>query len=105
MYFLRLRLTNNVSPVSFQPQPGCYVVRGRGSIDFTLSTDSAGTTIHYTTDGSDPTESDPIYEGPIRLDEREDPYTVKARAFGSCWDTSDVAEGVYKLVKSRRECK
>ena len=47
-------------------------------IDVTLATTTAGAAIHYTLDGTEPTESSPRYESPIRIDRS---LTLRARGF------------------------
>ena len=49
--------------------------------------------IHYTLDGSEPTEASPLYEGPVRV---EPGTTVKARGYrGGGWTPSPVEEMHY----------
>ena len=49
-----------------------------GSISLKLSTISSETSIHYTLDGSEPTESSPVNSSPIEIDKTT---VVRARAF------------------------
>ena len=60
--------------------PGFGVRGGRfqAPLDLALSHPEPGAQIHFTTDGSAPTSSDPIYREPIRISEST---TVRARAF------------------------
>ncbi|MFC7685759.1 chitobiase/beta-hexosaminidase C-terminal domain-containing protein [Ureibacillus sp. GCM10028918] len=55
----------------------------------TLTTKTEGATIHYTTDGSKPTDESPVYSGPITITEDT---TLKAIAVKEDLTTSDVAE-------------
>ena len=52
-----------------------------GSVDVRLSTMAPGATIHYTTNGSDPTATSPRYERPFRLSVSPQGTKVTARAF------------------------
>ena len=60
----------------------------------TLSSTTAGATVRYTTDGSTPTPSSPIYTVPIPL---SDNTTIRAQAFKSGYAASPVTTGVYTL--------
>ncbi len=48
-----------------------------------LRASMAGAEIRYTTDGSDPTSTSPLYQGPLDLPVDEAGVTVTARAFGA----------------------
>ncbi len=76
----------------FSPPPGVY----SDPIDVTLSTYNSGATIHYTTDGSEPTQADLIFDmvgsPPIHV---EAMTTIKARAFMDGAPPSGVAVGKY----------
>jgi alpha-tubulin suppressor-like RCC1 family protein len=61
----------------------------------TLTTDTSGATIYYTTNGGDPTESDTQYTGAISITQTT---TLKARAFKSGMADSVVAEELYTLT-------
>ena len=50
--------------VNFSPAPGSLI---DGSISVTLATGKSGTSIRYTTDGSVPTLSSPLYSSPITI--------------------------------------
>ena len=60
-----------------------------------ISCATAGATIHYTTDGSDPTFSSRVYSGYIDLYSNT---TLKAKAFKSGWASSDIASATYSIV-------
>ncbi|MDN4492165.1 chitobiase/beta-hexosaminidase C-terminal domain-containing protein [Ureibacillus aquaedulcis] len=60
--------------------------------DVTLATQTEGATIHYTTDGSEPTIESPVYSEPITITEDT---TIKAIAVKDGLTTSDVAEFDY----------
>jgi uncharacterized repeat protein (TIGR03806 family) len=61
------------APPSISPTGGNYAK----PIEVTLDQEQ-GATIHYTTDGSAPTSSDPVYDKPIKL---TGPTVLRARAF------------------------
>lgn len=72
-------------------EPGTY----HEAQDVTLSCDTEGTTIRYTTDGSAPGEGSPIYEGnPIAVGETT---TIRAKAFREAMLTSDEAAFEYVI--------
>ena len=54
---------NQVSKPVFNPVGGTYV----GEVDVTITTVTLGTTILYTTDGSEPTSGSTVYAGPINI--------------------------------------
>jgi len=61
-----------------------------------LKNAAAYTTIHYTTDGSTPTEKSPVYEKPIKI---KNTTTVKAKAFGK-FNPSYVVVSNYSKMNS-----
>ena len=61
----------------------------------TLSCATAGTTIYYTTDGSDPTSSSNEYTGAITVDHT---MTIKAIAVKTGWSNSDISSATYTIV-------
>lgn len=62
------------------------------STNVTLTCETAGATIYYTTDGSVPTESNTAYSGPIEISATT---TFKARAYKSGLGASGVAVATY----------
>ena len=60
----------------------------KGSVDMKMSCRTEGAAIHYTLDGSEPTEASPLYTAPFVLDRSA---TVKARAFKEGMQPSDIA--------------
>lgn len=62
------------------------------SVELSCSTTNA--VIHYTTDGSTPTESSPTYSSAITVD---DDMTIKAIAFKTNYASSDAAEAAYRI--------
>ena len=50
----------------------------KGSVDLVMTSRTEGAAIHYTLDGSEPTEASPLYTQPFALDQSA---TIRARAF------------------------
>ena len=63
-----------------------------GSVSVTMSTTTSGATIHYTTDGSDPTIESPIYDSPFSISAT---MTFKAMATKSGMMNSTIADKIY----------
>ena len=59
-----------------------------------LQCETAGATIHYTTDGSTPTSSSATYSSAISVTQNT---TIKAIAVKTNWTNSEVAEAVYSI--------
>ena len=75
----------------FTPGPGSYA----GPQDVAISTLTAGASLRYTTDGSDPTgTTGTLYTGPVRLGTS---VTLKAVAILAGWTTSPVTAGDYTI--------
>jgi hypothetical protein len=64
----------------------------------TLSTETAGASIYYTTDGTTPTTDSALYTGPISLSALTFPVTIKAIAVKPEWLDSDVLTAGYTLA-------
>jgi hypothetical protein len=79
-----------VATPTLSPGSGTYT----SSVTVTVSDSTAGATIHYTTDGSTPTTSSPVYAGPISVGQS---MTVKAMATASGMANSNVASATYTL--------
>ena len=75
---------------TFSPAAGTY----NEAQSVTLSCTTDGATIHYTTDGSTPSESCPTYSGAIPVSTTT---TIKAIAVKSGMDNSAVAEATYTI--------
>lgn len=78
---------------SFDPPAGTYT----GSQTVTLSTATAGATIHYTVDGSEPTPSSPAYMGPLQV---STDTTLRAVAVKEGLADSAVASAAYTIERS-----
>ncbi len=82
-----------VETPTFNPEAGSY----KAFQSVTISCATEGATIHYTTDGSEPTESSPVYGDPIAV---ESTTTIKAIATMNGMANSAVAEATYTLPQS-----
>ena len=71
--------------------PGGYYTSPQ-TVSISIST--SGATIRYTTNGSEPTESSPVYTGPITI---QTTTTLKAKAFKSGMNPSATATAVYTI--------
>jgi hypothetical protein len=78
---------------AFSPGPGTFTSAQKVS----LSDATAGTTIHYTTDGSAPTTSSAIYSGPISVAASA---VIEAIAVAPGYTTSGLARADYTISKS-----
>ena len=75
----------------FSPAAGTYA----DSVTFSITCANEGAEIHYTTDGSEPTETSTLYTTPITLTTTT---TVKAKAFMTNWLASETSTAVYNIV-------
>ena len=75
----------------FNPVPGAYA----DSVVFSIACETEGAEIHYTLDGTDPTETSTLYSTPVTLTATT---TVKAKAFKTDWFASEIATAVYTVV-------
>ncbi len=66
------------------------------AITVTMSCTVADAAIHYTTDGTEPTENSAVYSQPIVFS-TPGTYTVKALATKAGWENSEVATGNYTI--------
>jgi outer membrane protein OmpA-like peptidoglycan-associated protein len=80
---------------TFDPAPGSFT----SPQSVTLSTNTPGAVIHYTTDGTEPSESSPIYQGPIPVHGTE---TIKAIAVAQEVPHSAVSSGSYTIQPAPR---
>lgn len=73
---------------TFDPPPGTY----DADQTVTISTATAGASIYYTTDGSDPTETSTFFAGSFVVNS---PTVVKARGYLAGMDPSAIGEAYY----------
>ncbi len=78
----------------FDPLPGIYTTAQNVTIN-TLTT-PMGATLRYTTDGSDPTATSPVYSGAIPISSGT--ITIKVRAYLANWIPSNIASGIYTIT-------
>ena len=84
---------NKVATPVFTPSGGFY----NSDQDVVISCSTPGATIHYTTNGVDPTENDPIIiSGESVLISINPPTTLKARAWKTGSDTSNIKIALYR---------
>jgi hypothetical protein len=80
--------TPTVATPTFSPAAGTY----SEAQTVAISCSTQGATIHYTLDGSDPSESSPIYSSPLTISETT---TIKAMAVKEDYNNSAIAEATY----------
>ncbi|MCB5264789.1 MAG: chitobiase/beta-hexosaminidase C-terminal domain-containing protein [Candidatus Cloacimonetes bacterium] len=88
-----------VANPTFNPPAGHY----GSALDVTITTTTAGASIYYTLDGSQPSQSSTPYTAPVHI---SSPTTLKARAFAAGFEPSAVviAEyGFYVYVQNLSE--
>ena len=83
-------IQQQVATPTFSPAAGTYIT----SVTVTISDATSGATIRYTTDGSTPTASSPIYTGPITLTQSR---TIRAIAMKGGMLNSAVASATYTV--------
>lgn len=83
---------DQVAAPTFTPDGGVY----RALQEITIRCATPGAEIHYTTNGADPTESDPVVAlgGTVTIYVNPE-TTLKARAFKTGWAPSEVKSGFY----------
>jgi hypothetical protein len=80
---------------TFSPPGGMYLM----GMPVSISDATPGATIYYTTDGSTPTTSSPVYTGPIQLSSSPlTTTTIKAIAVAPGSSQSSVASATYTIV-------
>ncbi|MDD4223196.1 MAG: SUMF1/EgtB/PvdO family nonheme iron enzyme [Candidatus Cloacimonetes bacterium] len=82
--------TEKVSKPVFSPPGGTY----DSVVDVSITTATLGTTILYTTDGSDPNSNSLVYSGPIHVAQTT---TLKAKAYRSGMQDSAIATANYTI--------
>ena len=96
--FKKAEITTNgtgeivVGKPTFSPAAGTYYV----PFEVTLKNATSGATIHYTTDGTDPTTASPVYANPIAIN-----ATTTVKAIAALDDkVSDIAVAEYVMGES-----
>jgi hypothetical protein len=79
----------------YSPVPGTYSVPQLVTIN--TITFPTGATIHYTTDGTEPTNESSIYTTPIQIG-NEQSVTIRARAYLSNWLPSEIHSANYTVT-------
>lgn len=87
---LPVNSTPTVVAPTFDPAGGNYLTTQNVS----LTTTTDGATIHYTTNGDEPTETSATYSSPISISTTT---TIKAKAFKAGMDASAVASATYSF--------
>lgn len=82
---------NLIAPPVIQPSGGAYAT----PVLVTLAGGEPGAELRYTTDGSDPVETSPLFTGPILVGQET---TVKARAFLAGRNPSRIVQAVYTFT-------
>lgn len=82
--------TSQVPPITFTPAAGTYLA----AQNVTLTDTDANAKIYYTTDGSAPSASSTLYEGPIPVSVSE---TVNAVAIDPALQNSNIATAAYVI--------
>ncbi len=77
-------------PPRLSPPGGAF----REQLELTMTPDEAGQTIHYTTDGSSPDQSSPVYRQPLPIREN---LVIKARAYDAQGRAGRVAEAEFVI--------
>jgi len=83
-------ITGQVPLPTYDPPAGSY----EEALDVVMQCDLAGSTIHYTLDGSTPTDQSPQYSDPIHLTQNT---TIKAIAVKADWIASGIATAEYQI--------
>ena len=85
----QLKVTNVEMP-TFSPEGGEYT----GTQNVTISCATEGSTIYYTTDGSNPTDASTPYTEAISIEETT---TIKAIAYDATGESSNIATAVFTI--------
>ena len=83
-------ISNAVAQPTLTPAAGTYLIPQQ----VTISSTTEGATIHYTIDGSEPTEDSPVYTSPIAVNAT---MTIKAMATKTNWLNSAVTTASYEI--------
>ena len=82
--------TFNVAPPTLSNTGGT----SSAPVTLTMNTTTAGASIHYTTDGSEPTVSSSLYSEPLDIDVST---LIKAKAFKTNWNSSSTVSANFVL--------
>ncbi len=85
------QITGTLAKPEFSLESGTYT----SAQSFTITCATPGANIHYTADKAEPTENSILYSGAVYLTNSS---MVKARAFRTDWDPSEVAEAEYRIT-------
>ena len=88
--FTITRKVEMVATPTFTPAAGTY----SSTQNVTIECETEGATIHYTTDGSEPTADSPVFSSAITVSETT---TIKAIAVMDGWNNSPTAEATYTI--------
>ncbi|MDD4276754.1 MAG: chitobiase/beta-hexosaminidase C-terminal domain-containing protein [Candidatus Cloacimonetes bacterium] len=88
-----ITLNQSVAIPTFNPPGGSYA--NPQSVSITCAT--AGATIHYSTDGNDPTPSSAVYSRPISVSSSS---TIKAIGYKLGWNPSPVSSANYAIEQT-----
>jgi hypothetical protein len=83
-------IEGTIAAPQFSPPPGTY----NSAVDVTITSSTSGAAIRYTTNGSDPTGSSPLYSTPIHITTTT---TLKAIGTYSGLPNSPVTSGLYRI--------
>ena len=86
-------VTGTVADVSFAPGGGIYTQ----ATPVVLTTSTAGATIHYTTNGSEPNEGSAVYTTAIVV-QLNSTVTIKAKAYKAGWQPSATTQETYTVT-------
>jgi uncharacterized protein (TIGR02145 family) len=90
-------INGSIAAPEFSPLPGTYPTARK----ITITCPTFGTTIHFTTNGVNPTEAAPTYTGPVYISHTT---VLKARAYRSGWNPSSTAAGEYTMNTTTVYC-
>ena len=93
-YFLTGQM--QLMPPYLSPAPGVFTETI--SVTSVGGTNPSGGTIRFTTDGSTPTESSPVFDEPVSIGLNSIDFTITIRAFKEGWIPSEPWTGVYSVT-------
>ncbi len=84
-------ITGTAATPTLSPAPGIHFLEQHIDIE----SETFGTTIRYTTDGSEPTELSPAYVESVSVPATT---TIRARAYKNNWTASEIVTGIYEIT-------